>query len=282
MFGAARTLCVRILIALVLAGFTTELVRASTCSGEPLPQTAEDGQPVLASSSLANVDFFTNYGHYMPRVHCLHTADGTPDWPWIAALIVLTSSVIAGYLCIYWFWRRCYLAEELRDRNEKLMQLAFIFVLCAVCGYGFSILMFFWPAYRLLACFLVALNLITWKFVSNLKPFELSFHAPRLQRQLNESLTAEKEELEAKNRELIKARDELKETVVELAETNRELDDFTYAASHDLKSPLRAIGNLAEFISEELEDTANEQVKADLAPAQGACVSLGETLDRDA
>ncbi|MEQ8211893.1 MAG: hypothetical protein RH917_18995 [Lacipirellulaceae bacterium] len=178
MFGAARTLCVRILFALLLAGFATELVSASTCSGESLTAAAEAGRPVVASGSFFGGDYFTNHGNYMPRVHCLQTAEGTPDWPWIAALIVLTSSVIVGYLCIYWFWRRCYLAEEPRDRNEKLMQLAFIFVLCAVCGYGFSIVMFFWPAYRLLAIFLMGLNWITWKFVSNLKPFELSFHAP--------------------------------------------------------------------------------------------------------
>ncbi|MEQ8835585.1 MAG: HAMP domain-containing sensor histidine kinase, partial [Lacipirellulaceae bacterium] len=99
-----------------------------------------------------------------------------------------------------------------------------------------------------------------------------------MQRQLNESLEAEKEELQAKNLELLHARDELKESLAELAETNRELDDFTYAASHDLKSPLRAISNLAGFISEELEDVATEQAKQDLAQLEGRAKRLERML----
>ena len=38
-----------------------------------------------------------------------------------------------------------------------------------------------------------------------------------------------------------------------LAKSNRTLESFAYAASHDLKTPLNGIGTLAEFIEEDLE-----------------------------
>ena len=52
-------------------------------------------------------------------------------------------------------------------------------------------------------------------------------------RQINEQLTRQNYELEA---------------------ANRELEQFAYIASHDLKSPLRAISNLSEWIEEDLEE----------------------------
>ena len=64
------------------------------------------------------------------------------------------------------------------------MELAWIFLWCAVCGYAMSILMFFWPAYRLLALFLIVLNWWTWKFVSRLDGFRSVFTAGRLEREL--------------------------------------------------------------------------------------------------
>ncbi len=46
---------------------------------------------------------------------------------------------------------------------------------------------------------------------------------------------------------------ELKQKNSDLIKANRDIEDFAYAASHDLKSPLRAIISLAMFLSEDLE-----------------------------
>lgn len=45
----------------------------------------------------------------------------------------------------------------------------------------------------------------------------------------------------------------LKESVKKLAESNDELNKFAYITSHDLKSPLRGISNLVDYISDDLE-----------------------------
>ena len=59
-------------------------------------------------------------------------------------------------------------------------------------------------------------------------------------------------ELEWANRELLKITSLLKKR-------NQELDHFAYVTSHDLKAPLRAIANLATWLSEDLEDQIPEE-----------------------
>jgi len=46
----------------------------------------------------------------------------------------------------------------------------------------------------------------------------------------------------------------IEERTLELARSNRELDQFAYIASHDLKAPLRAITNLAQWIQKDSAD----------------------------
>jgi diguanylate cyclase (GGDEF)-like protein/PAS domain S-box-containing protein len=134
------------------------------------------------------IDFFTGGGAYMPRTHCIIDQTGNTDWAWVATLLVLTLGVVISYLRIFAFWMRCYFGEQKRDRNGKLFDLAMVFLLCAICGYALSILMFFWPGYRLLAGFLVVLNFFAWKFCLSLQPFAMAFKGGRLERELREEI----------------------------------------------------------------------------------------------
>jgi|GEM_PF-2504065 len=134
------------------------------------------------SARVSHNDFFTNGGRYMPRTHCLVNEAGNPDWPWIIVLIVLCLGAVAAYARIYLFWCRSYFAEEPRDRNPRLMDLAQIFLWCAVCGYATSVLMFFWPGYRLIALCLFFLNIWSWRFCLNLSGFRTAFTADRYKR----------------------------------------------------------------------------------------------------
>lgn len=57
---------------------------------------------------------------------------------------------------------------------------------------------------------------------------------------------------------------DLQNKTLELEKSNDQLDDFAYVASHDLKSPLRAISNLSDWISEDCADILPESSKRHL------------------
>jgi signal transduction histidine kinase len=53
--------------------------------------------------------------------------------------------------------------------------------------------------------------------------------------------------------------DEASTLIDKLERTNRDLDQFAYVASHDLKAPLRGIANLSQWIEDDLGDKMDEQ-----------------------
>jgi signal transduction histidine kinase len=77
----------------------------------------------------------------------------------------------------------------------------------------------------------------------------------------NEQLKQEIAEREHAEEELEKLNKDLRSTIQKLARANKELKEFAHIAAHDLKSPLRAIGTLADWISTDYADKFDEQGK---------------------
>lgn len=65
----------------------------------------------------------------------------------------------------------------------------------------------------------------------------------------------------------------------ELARRNKELDEFAYVASHDLRSPLRAIDNLATWIAEDEDNAFSEQSRDDIGKLRGRVRRMELLLD---
>jgi len=78
---------------------------------------------------------------------------------------------------------------------------------------------------------------------------------------------------------IAKALEVFKENAKELYRSNIELEQFAYSASHDLKSPLRAIENLAQWTLEDAGDELPEECKSNLAQLLNRAKRLTQLQD---
>ncbi|MFK8183019.1 MAG: ATP-binding protein [Phormidesmis sp.] len=83
-------------------------------------------------------------------------------------------------------------------------------------------------------------------------------------------------QLESRAKALSDSNHKLAKTARLLKKRNRELDEFAYVASHDLKAPLRAITNLSEWLEEDLAGNISEDSQSYLTLIK----SRADRLDR--
>jgi len=80
-------------------------------------------------------------------------------------------------------------------------------------------------------------------------------------------------------RALANANEHLAETVTELRRSNKELQDFTYVAAHDLKAPLRAIGTLTDWITSDYAEMFDDPGREQLRLLKARVSRMNELLD---
>jgi PAS domain S-box-containing protein len=73
--------------------------------------------------------------------------------------------------------------------------------------------------------------------------------------------------------------DELQRLTHALEQSNRELDQFAYVASHDLKAPLRGIANLTQWIQEDLGDRVTGESEEHMRLLQGRVHRMEALID---
>ena len=70
-----------------------------------------------------------------------------------------------------------------------------------------------------------------------------------------------------------------RERTRELAAANRELQEFVYSVSHDLRTPLRAMDGFSFTVLEDHRDVLDEQGRSDLRRVRAAAQRMGELID---
>lgn len=84
----------------------------------------------------------------------------------------------------------------------------------------------------------------------------------------------------------VRARREVEQKAEELARlaralevSNRELDQFAYVASHDLKAPLRGIANLSQWIEDDLADRFTDETREQMRLLRGRVHRMEGLID---
>jgi PAS domain S-box-containing protein len=75
-----------------------------------------------------------------------------------------------------------------------------------------------------------------------------------------------------------KLENNLVELVGKLKKSNKDLDEFAYAASHDLKAPLRVIDNTSQWLLEDLEPYLTQETRENMNLLRGRVMRMKKLL----
>jgi PAS domain S-box-containing protein len=102
--------------------------------------------------------------------------------------------------------------------------------------------------------------------------------ASKIARDITEQKRVE-EALRDRDRSLSTVNDALKKQTMTLAESNKELEGFSYSVSHDLRAPLRTIDAFSRILEEDHGPHLNDDARRSISIVRKAIGQAGELID---
>ncbi|GAB3817262.1 sensor histidine kinase [Pontibacter rugosus] len=162
-------------------------------------------------------------------------------------------------------------AEEIRQRNERMSSLEQTLKLTDTLAIALTIIC--------IAVAIVIIQLLVNSIrqrldgISHLAQEIASGHlAARVQDSSNDEISKVSQSL---NVMAVK----LEDSFTNMQKVNKELDQFAYVVSHDLKAPLRAINSLAEWIEEDLGTGLDPDIKRNLELMRGRVLRMQNLIN---
>lgn len=206
-------------------------------------------------------DFFsgiTDTSLWPARWHCGEWSS-FHGWLYILSDLAIWGAYFSIPIAMLWF-----IVKRKEDIPfVKVFWLFVAFILACGTTHLADAVMFWVPAYRLGALVLAATAVISWSAVVSLIrviPEAVKLRSPA---QYEEIISERTLELRMSNHNLVKL--------------NNDLDNFVYAASHDLKSPLNNFQGLLALLKKSV--TLNDDSKEILDRMTYSCAQMQKTID---
>ena len=178
-------------------------------------------------------------------------------------------------------------ADVIKLRNLVMMILAVVFVLCGIIAS--SIAHSISGPIKALSkgAEIVGSGNLDYKVATNLKDEigQLSRAFDKMTRDLK-MITASRDDLNREiaerkraEEEIVKLNEDLKHHVLQLEESNHELEAFSYSVSHDLRSPLRSIDGFSLALLEDSADKLDAQGRDYLSRVRAATQRMSQLID---